>query len=509
MKPLIYLILISFLTKLTKCYIETEEKQLFRVRTSKNKYIQFDMAENRNNSTYLFVQIILCQFLSSNNHITILNDFGDELFSTDIISSRNFYIDIYDQFNHSLIINATSSDMYVQYQYLEFEGSIILPHGSIKDYSFTANSISFYGIPVIDNSYTTYDLYYLGKINLYDDICQKIAYILENEPIATVNYKCNGTLNITFKDINDKKGYYLIKGNNVDDISYYYFYDLVNVINRLGPFKTNNSEIFKIETKSDEYYSIFTTPGNPDKKKYLYIQIILCQSFGTQKSHFSLFNEYNTEIFFTDVITSRQTSIEINYANNITIVATSPKMYLQYLFTDENKYIYPLGIIRSYYSDLENHNIYFNITPVETGSFSFYELFFETNKSLISGECDKLEYSLNNKPISTLNAFGNYYTDLKFNYNLIADEEKDVNGYALIKSNNVNETVYTYFYYSVNTTINYKKEKKSISTSFFIIYGFIIAIIFIIAFILIKISLCDKGKNNADLDTLIETVNNK
>ena len=171
------ILLILFLTKLTICYIETEEKTLFRVSTVKNKYIQFDMAENRNNFTYLFVQIILCQFLSSNNHITILNELGEELFSTDIISSRNFYVDINGQFNLSLIINATSSDMYVQYQYLEEKGNIILPHGSIKDYNFTDNSISFYGIPVIDNAYTTYDLYYLGKINLYDDICQKVRYI--------------------------------------------------------------------------------------------------------------------------------------------------------------------------------------------------------------------------------------------------------------------------------------------------------------------------------------------
>ena len=510
MKSLIFYFILLFLTKLSICYTETEEKELFRVRTSRNEYIQFDMAENRNNYTYLFIQIILCQFLSSNNHITIINELDEEIYSTDIISSRNFYVDIYGQFNHSLIINATSSDMYVQYQYLEEKGNIILPHGSIKDYNFTDNSISFYGIPVIDNAYTTYDLYYLGKINLYSDICQKVRYILENEPIATVNYKSNNTLNITFNEINNEKGYYLIKGNNVNDISYYYFYDLVNVVNRLGPFKTNISEIFKIETKSDEYYSIFTTPGNPDNKKYLYIQIILCEYFGTQKSHFSIFDEYNTEIFFTDVITSRQTSIDI-YTNNITIMATSPKMYIQYQFSDSNTYVYPLGIIRSHYSDLENHNLYFNITPVVEGSYSYYELFFEKNKSLFSSECQQLEYSLNNKPISTLNIFGNYYTDLNFNYNLVDEEEKNVSGYALIKSNNVNETIYTYFYYPVNTTINYREEEdhgddednNPFSASFFIIYGVVIIMIFIIAFIFIKISLCDKRKNNEVLDSLI------
>ena len=59
MKSLIIYFILLFLTKLSICYTETEEKELFRVRTSRNEYIQFDMAENRNNYTYLFIQIIL------------------------------------------------------------------------------------------------------------------------------------------------------------------------------------------------------------------------------------------------------------------------------------------------------------------------------------------------------------------------------------------------------------------------------------------------------------------
>jgi len=79
------------------------------------------------------------------------------------------------------------------------------------------------------------------------------------------------------------------------------------------------------------------------------------------------------------------------------------------------------------------------------------------NKSLISNECAKLVYSLNNKPISTLNVFGTTYTDLNFTYDLIGDGQNE-DGYVFIKSNNINDTYYTYFYETVNATINYKKN---------------------------------------------------
>ena len=121
--------------------------------------------------------------------------------------------------------------------------------------------------------------------------------ILQNDPIATINYKGNEILNISFKDINYENGYYLIKGNNVDDISYYYFYDLVNVVNRLGPFKTNNSELFKIETKSDEYYSVFTTPGNPDKKN-IYIFKLFYVNLLESKNHIFQFSMNTIQKFF-------------------------------------------------------------------------------------------------------------------------------------------------------------------------------------------------------------------
>ena len=100
------------------CGTETKEKELFRIRTDSSTYVQFDVAENENKLRYLFVQIILCQYLSSGSHISFVNDLGEEIFGTDVVYSRNFFLDIEDQFNNSLIINATSSDMYIQYQFI-------------------------------------------------------------------------------------------------------------------------------------------------------------------------------------------------------------------------------------------------------------------------------------------------------------------------------------------------------------------------------------------------------
>jgi hypothetical protein len=135
--------------------------------------------------------------------------------------------------------------MYVQYQYVNEDKGIILGSGSIKDYNFGNDYISFELSPVVNNTETTYDLYYLGKTNVYNDICQKVAFILENSPISTITFKGNDNFDLKFENIQFKTGYYLIKGNNVNDIGYYYFYERINVVNRLGPFQTNEVEFFE------------------------------------------------------------------------------------------------------------------------------------------------------------------------------------------------------------------------------------------------------------------------
>ena len=494
------LFLFSLTIPFLLCATETKEKELFRVNTARSTYVQFDLAENENKLGYLFVQIILCQFLSSGSHISITNELGEEIFGTDVLYSRNFFLNLEDQLNNSLIINATSSDMYIQYQYINESKGVILASGHIRDYDFGNNYITFNVSPVVNNTETSYDLYYLGKINIYNDICQKVKFILENEPIATVTHHGYNYFKLKFENLENKTGYYLIKGNNVNDVSYYYFYERINVVNRLGPFQTNNIEFFEVKSESDEYYSIFTTPGNPERKKYLNLQIILCQPFGDQKSHISILNDNNVEIFFTDVITSRQTNVDILYSNNITIMTTSPHMYLQYQFTDIYYYPMPFGYINSYNSNPTEHYIDFNVTPIEVNSSIYYALFYEKNKSLISDECQKLEYSLNNSPISTLNVFGGEYIDLNFTYELPGDGS-DETGYAFIKTYNVNETNYTFFYNTVNVTINYKQKDVNdddmilLMILLYFIAGVCVIAVFIVIYILCQQGICSKDKS--------------
>ena len=495
-------LLLIFLLNNFNCSTETKEKELFEVSTQRDTYVQFDIAENSNKFNYLFIQVILCEFLSSDNHFSLINKLGEEIFSTDLISSRNFYVNITEQVNNTFIINATSNDMYIQYQYVNDYKNIILASSRIKDYIFEENYISFNLSPVVINTETTYDLYYLGKINNYNDICQKVAFILENEPISTLSHKGEDYFDLKFENIPHKTGYYLIKGNNVDNISYYYFYDRINVVNRLGPFKTNSVEFFEVKSESDEYYYIFTTPGNLNNNNYLNLQIILCDHFGEQKSHISLLNENNVEIFFSDIIVSRQLSLDI-YSTNITIMATSPHMYIQYQFTDYYYHVIPLGIIYSYDSNIDYHYLDFNVTPVVIDSSSYYELFFEKNKSLISNECAKLVYSFKNKPISTLNDFGNTYTILNFTYDLIGDGQNE-DGYVFIKSNNINDTNYTYFFETINATINYKKNNENdddttlLMVVIYIVVGLVIVALVIVLIILYKSGKCsrEKGEEN-------------
>lgn len=503
----IYFIFASFLIYFIISSTVVEEKKLFEINTLKNTYVHYNLEENKNNCTFLFVQVILCHDYSG-SHLKIENTNGKQIFSTDILNSMNFYVDIADDINNDLIINATSTDMYVQYQYIFEEKDIINSSANIKNYSFDENYISFEMIPVVNNTETTYDLYYLGKINIYNDICQKVVFILNNEPISTVDYLGIDNFDLKFENIQFKTGYYLIKGNNVNDISFYYFYERINVVNRLGPFETNQTKFFEVKSESDEFYSVFNTNGNPDKKKYLNLQIILCDPSIDQKSHISIFNENNDEIFFTDIIVSRQVNIDIDDINNITMMATSPKMYVQYQFTDSYIYVTPFGKINSYRSKLGDRYLTFNITPIKQGASSVYELYFTKNESLIENNCDKLEYTLKNEAISSVKALGKEFNQLKFEYDIDGDGEEE-EGFVFIKTNNVNETYYTYFYDEVNTTIRYTDD--SISTILMVLVYIVVAAcgiaIIIVIFILVSQGMCKREKGDVNGPNTISLIN--
>ena len=81
-------------------------------------------------------------------------------------------------------------------------------------------------------------------------------------------------------------------------------------------------------------------------------------------------NENNVEIFFSDIIVSRQAIIDIYPYSNITIMTTSPHMYIQYQYTDIDYHVMPNGYIKSYY--LGNNYIHFNVTPVTVNTSSSY-----------------------------------------------------------------------------------------------------------------------------------------
>ena len=460
----VYLLLLICLIKIFDCE-EIEEKKLFRISTVPSTYVQYDLKKNVNEYNYIFIQIILCQEIFTGSYIEISNEMKNITFSTDIVASGNYYIDISDQTDSSFTLNATSNDIYIQYQYIN-KPSEIYSSGRIQNYTFDDDSITFNMTPVIDNSQTTYDLYYLGKINIYNEICQKVAFILDNDPISSKSIAVSNYFNLQFDNFGNKKGYYLITGRNVDDVNYFYFYERIHVVNRLGPNETHETEFFEVQEESEDNYHIYTTAGNLKKNKYLNIQIILCEDFGIQKSHFAIFNENNEEIFFSDIVTSRQALIDVSNAQNITIMATSPHMYIQYQFTDNHFIIIPRGAIYSYDSNIENTYFNFNISTIEYNTSIDYELFFGEKKKLVSNNtCELLVYSLNNKPLSTVKAVGDTSVALKFKYDLLEGIENE-DGYetvnVFIKSKNLNDTNYTYFYSMIETKIACKSNENNI-----------------------------------------------
>ena len=493
------IIILLFLLKIFTCSIKTNETEFFEVHTNKTEYMLFDLVENKNKFNFINFQIILCSNMGKNSHISIINNDNVEIYVSDVIESNHFILNISEQINKSLKINATSSSMYIKYQYIKEDQDLLFPNGRIRNYSFTNNSISFEVSPIINNTNTTYDLYYLGKIDLYSNICKKLVYVLENKPIQSVSIKGINYFNLTFENITFKTGLYLIKGDNINDISYTYFYHNIRVVRKLGPYKTSEKTFFNVSTESDEYYSLFLLSNNTELKTFLTVQIILCDPVfknEKQKSHIIIFGDNNFEIFNTDIIASRQFSVDLFSSTNISILATSSLMYIQYQFTNISYHINPFGMINSFDFNYTYHYLYFNITPVIINSTSSYELYFD-NKTYINNECDKLVYSFNNKPISTLNITGRVFNDLNFTFDLISDDKTNFSGFVFLKSNYVNDTNYVYFYKTVNITNNYTVKPFNYLLFILIIVGICI-IIGIIIYCATKKVGCSKPMKNDD-----------
>jgi hypothetical protein len=165
-------IILLLLFKISIASQETEENKYFQIKTESDKYNLYSLATNQNKYKFLNIQIIFSKILSSKSSISLFNDNNIKIFETDVTSTRNFIINIEQYVESNLKFNATSPEMYVQYQYIEQNKDIILPSGKILDFDLNSNSISLKIIPVINNAETKYDLYYLGNSD-YEDIYEK------------------------------------------------------------------------------------------------------------------------------------------------------------------------------------------------------------------------------------------------------------------------------------------------------------------------------------------------
>ena len=430
-------IILIFLFKITFASEETEEKKFFKIKTNPNEYILYSLAPNQNKYKFISIQIIFSKIMSTKSCISILKD-DKILFETDVTSTRNFIINIEEEIESSLKFNATSPEMYVQYQYINENKDMILPIGKIFDFDLNNNSISLKISPVINNSETKYDLYYLGN-NDYEDIYEKFIFSLNNNPIGTITKNITDKFKLNFENIQNNIGYYFIKGNNINELSYTYFYESIFVANKENTYDTKENTYFNINTTSNEHYSFYNII-NTNKKNYLSFQIFLSKK--VRYSHFILLNEDNDEIFDTDINSHRQFIVDLRNENKkLKIMATSPEMYVQYQYINENKdMILPIGKIFDF--DLNNNSISLKISPVINNSETKYDLYYLGNNDY-EDIYEKFIFSLNNNPIGTITK--NITDKFKLNFENIQNNI----GYYFIKGNNINELSYTYFYKNI------------------------------------------------------------
>lgn len=471
MKVSIFQITLLFLFKISIAFEETEENKYFKIKTESENYNLYSLAKNKNQYKFLNIQIIFSNILSSNSYISLLDENNKTLFQTDVVSTRNFIINIEEHVESILTFNATSPEMYVQYQYIEKNKDLILPSGKIYDLNLNTNSISFGLIPVLNNTETKYDLYYLGKNN-YNNTYEKFIFSLNNQPIGSIKQNITNKSNLNFNEIQNDIGYYFIKGNNINELSYTYFYEsiLINISNTID-------NVFFYITKKSNVYSFYNI-NDTNKNNFLNFQIFTKQK--NDYSNFILLNEKNESICNLIINNEKQFQIDIKSQNKVKMKTNSTQILIQYQYIEKNPGLSEIkGKLISIDSRTNDNSINFEITPINNYSNTTYELYF--SKENISNETyDKLEYSLNHAPISTITIFGIEKVILNFKYNITSDKEITEKGFAFIKAKNINETNYIYFYGIVEASIHYTTTDNSNSRK-----TLLIIIIIIISLLLI------------------------
>ena len=442
-------IILLLLLKISIASQETEENKYFQIKTESDKYYNlYSLAKNQNKYKFLNIQIIFSKILSSKSSISLLDD-NKILFETDITSTRNFIIKIEQYVESNLKFNATSPGMYIKYQYIEQDKDIILPSGKILDFDLNSNSLSLKIIPVLNNTETKYDLYYLGNID-YEDIYEKFIFSLDNTPIGSITKNITNNSDLLFENMKKNIGYYFIKGNNINELSYTYFYESIFVANKEKYYNTTDNEFFNINTTSNEHYSFYNI-NNTNKNNFLFFQIFVNEK--ERYSHFILLNEDSDEIWDTDIISHRQFIVDVKNENKkMKIMASSPEMYVKYQFIEEDRdIILPLGKI--YDLDFTTNSISFGLIPPINNVETKFDLYYLGNNNS-NNIYEKFIFSLNNNPIGSITKQISDKMILNFE-----NIQKNI-GYYFIKGNNFNELSYTYFYNNIllnnisNTTDN-------------------------------------------------------
>ena len=241
----------------------------------------------------------------------------------------------------------------------------------------------------------------------------------------------------------------------------------------------NENELTKIETKSKNY-TLYSLSENKNNSKYINIQIFICEKNNNETSYFSILNLTNS-IFEKNINSSEQFSISIKNINNLKLNITSPRLFLNYQYTNTNKTIKSKGLIKSAY--LISNNIEINLSPVLINYSTNYQLF-SLNKNL-TDQSEILEYTIKNQSIQnqTLN-------ETKENFNLdfknILIEDK----FIFIKGIGIDNISYIYLYNIVEI-----KTQKIIFWVILVI-ALIFVIIVIVLILLKKKEIIYKNKNN-------------
>ena len=326
MKVSIFQVTLLFLFKISIASEETEENKYFKIKTESENYNLYSLAKNKNQYKFLNIQIIFSNILSSNSYISLLDENNKTLFQTDVVSTRNFIINIEEHVESILTFNATSPEMYVQYQYIEKNKDLILPSGKIYDLNLNTNSISFGLIPVLNNTETKYDLYYLGKNN-YNNTYEKFIFSLNNQPIGSIKQNITNKSNLNFNEIQNDIGYYFIKGNNINELSYTYFYEsiLINISNTID-------NVFFYITKKSNVYSFYNI-NDTNKNNFLNFQIFTKQK--NDYSNFILLNEKNESICNLIINNEKQFQIDIKSQNKVKMKTNSTQILIQYQYIEK------------------------------------------------------------------------------------------------------------------------------------------------------------------------------